>query len=397
MFLQSAHIRHYKSLDDVLIEFADPITVIVGPNAAGKSNIVDSLRFVRDAVTSGLEHAVSKRGGIERVRQNSKAEAFEISFQMKFLENREDIGDQEDRASTFSFAIKSRESGNYAVDREMVVGATLPDFLEGLRINTEADDGFSNANYLRAANGRVQSNIDAFDYPVPADQLVLGSHLSHGWMGFSIANFARQWRYFALFPNTLKVLSPADKDTALTEEGGNWASVIRALEKSSEGRAALERINDAMRSVIPSFQDVTVTALGGYLVPKFRFGADGEFDPQQLSDGTLRIYGLLLALYQLPAPALLVIEEPEQTVHPGVLSVLADAMREASENTQIIVTTHSPHLVDQFEPEQIRVATLENGVTHVAPIKAAQIKAVKRRLMSLEEFMLAEGLQPERP
>jgi predicted ATPase len=200
-----------------------------------------------------------------------------------------------------------------------------------------------------------------------------------------------------LFPNTLKVLSPADKDTALTEEGGNWASVIRALEKSSEGRAALERINDAMRSVIPSFQDVTVTALGGYLVPKFRFGADGEFDPQQLSDGTLRIYGLLLALYQLPAPALLVIEEPEQTVHPGVLSVLADAMREASENTQIIVTTHSPHLVDQFEPEQIRVATLENGVTHVAPIKAAQIKAVKRRLMSLEEFMLAEGLQPERP
>ena len=69
MYLKSAHIRHYKSLDNALIEFSNPITVLVGPNAVGKSNVVDCLRFVRDAVSTDLEHAVSTRGGIGRVRQ----------------------------------------------------------------------------------------------------------------------------------------------------------------------------------------------------------------------------------------------------------------------------------------------------------------------------------------
>jgi predicted ATPase len=140
-----------------------------------------------------------------------------------------------------------------------------------------------------------------------------------------------------------------------------------------------------------------VKTVGSYLVPQFRFSANGqatEFDPAQLSDGTLRVFGMLLALYQVPAPPLLVLEEPEQNIHPGVLSVLADALREASESTQIIVTTHSPHFVDQFSPEEIRVATLSNGWTRISPIKATQIEAVKRQLISLEEFMLAEGLQP---
>ena len=154
-----------------------------------------------------------------------------------------------------------------------------------------------------------------------------------------------------------------------------------------------------MKCVVPTFEEVTVSTVGSYLVPRFRFalGQDDtvEFDPVQLSDGTLRIFGILLALYQVPPPRLLVIEEPEQTVHPGVLGVLADAFREASENTQILVTTHSPHFIDHFEPAQVRVVTLENGLTKVCAMKRTQVEAVKRRLMSMQEFMLAEGLLPE--
>jgi predicted ATPase len=135
------------------------------------------------------------------------------------------------------------------------------------------------------------------------------------------------------------------------------------------------------------------------LVPNFRFSLRGKdtvtFDPVQLSDGTLRIFGMLLAIYQSPAPRLLVIEEPEQTVHPGVLGVLADAFKEAAEATQIIITTHSPHLVDYFRPEDVRVVSLQEGLTTVERVRKTQVEAVKRRLMSLQEFMLAEGLQGE--
>lgn len=154
-----------------------------------------------------------------------------------------------------------------------------------------------------------------------------------------------------------------------------------------------------MKGVIPAFQDVAVTTVGSYLVPRFKFSLGAhdtvEFDPVQLSDGTLRVFGILLALYQVPPPKLLVIEEPEQTVHPGVLGVLVDAFREAAESTQIIVTTHSPHFIDHFEPEQVRVVTLQNGTTTVSRVKKTQLEAVKRRLMSMQDFMLAEGLLPE--
>jgi len=157
-----------------------------------------------------------------------------------------------------------------------------------------------------------------------------------------------------------------------------------------------------MRATLPGYSGVSVETAGSYLVPRIsvRDSRDGKgkelsFDPVQLSDGTLRVFGILLALYQQPAPALLVIEEPEQTVHPGVLPALADACKEASERTQIVITTLSPHLVDQFDPEQIRVAWLGDGLTRISPIRSTQVQSVKRRLMSLQEYMLAEGLQPE--
>ena len=64
MRLASVRIRHYKSLSDIEFEDMQPLTVLVGCNGVGKSNIIDALRFLRDAVTGGLDHAVSKRGGI---------------------------------------------------------------------------------------------------------------------------------------------------------------------------------------------------------------------------------------------------------------------------------------------------------------------------------------------
>lgn len=115
----------------------------------------------------------------------------------------------------------------------------------------------------------------------------------------------------------------------------------------------------------------------------------------QLSDGTLRIYGILLSLYQTPAPPLLVIEEPEQTVHPAVLGMLAEAFKEVSAETQIVITTHSPQLVEHFSPEHIRVTTMHDGLTKISEIKKSQKEAVLKGLISLGEFMAAEGLQPE--
>ena len=71
------------------------------------------------------------------------------------------------------------------------------------------------------------------------------------------------------------------------------------------------------------------------------------------------------------------------------------AFKEVSENTQIIITTHSPQLIEHFAPENIRVVTMKDGLTNIASIKKSQQEAVRDGLMGLGEFMAAEGLQPE--
>ncbi len=395
MFLKSAHIRHYKSLDNVQIEFSNPITVLVGPNAVGKSNIVDCLRFVRDAVAVDLEHAVSKRGGISRVRQYSKTKPFKLSVHLEFGGTEIAGLGQE----FYEFSIQSETASNYTVDSEKcafidVVGANP--YRNGLAPERNS----KMQSFSRDRAGTVESSSDPRPQRLAHDQLALGHLRGLGsTFGWPMERFVRDWRYSVIYPNMLRDPASPDRDKVLAEDGKNWASVIKALRRTMRGKAALERINEAMRAVVPTFIDVTVSSVGSYLVPRFWFSLGKNetvaYDPVQLSDGTLRIFGILLALYQTPAPRMLVIEEPEQSVQPGVLGVLAEALRECSETMQIVVTTHSPHFIDYFNPEEVRVVTLDKGVTKVSAVKRTQMEAVKKRLMSLQEFMLAEGLQPE--
>lgn len=388
MRLSKLHVRHYKSIDDAQIKFSERITVLVGPNAAGKSNVVDSLRFVRDAVAIDLEHAIAARGGIARVRQYSKTKPYKVTFSLAC-----DPDHEESRLASaeYELSIESLSASNYVVDHEKAVV-----------ISSSDSDATSKLTQLDRNKQGVASGGKGSDrqIKVAPDQLAVSLARTPSLIGlWPLERYVRDWRFSSIYPNRLRDPSTPDRDSVLAEDGRNWASVIKALRRTLRGRSAIERINEAMRSIIPSFEDVVVKSVGSYLVPHFIFRLKGKdtvtFDPVQLSDGTLRIFGILLALNQVPAPKLLVIEEPEQTIHPGVLGVLADAFREASENTQIVITTHSPHLVDYFEPEHIRVVQLDKGVTRVAQVKRSQVEAVKRRLMSLEEFMKSEGLQPE--
>ena len=397
MHLKRVHVRHYKSLDDVSVELDDRITVLVGPNAVGKSNFVDALRFLRDASADSLDHAVSSRGGITRIRQFSKSKPFKVHIRID-VESLHDSNHP--TPGHYELLLKSLTAGNYEVEREQA------EFDYEDLVNNEhgqPEEVLFEHKFTRNAKGEV-SSPDAHEVPraLRPDQLALGqgSGLFGPALGWTISNFADQWKFSALYPNALKELHTPDKDTSLREDGTNWASVLRALRRSAKGRQSMERVYEMMRAFLPTFVDVSVATVGSYLVPKFRFSGQGadeyrEFDPVQLSDGTLRVFGILLSLYQQPAPTLLVIEEPEQTVHPGVLEILADAFKESSVSTQIVVTTHSPHLIDHFKPEQVRVVSSHEGLTRISSIKKSQMKAVQQGLMSLGEFMQAEGLQPE--
>lgn len=392
MRLTSLTIQHYKSLANVKFDDIQPVTVLVGPNAAGKSNVVDVLKFLRDMVSEGLEHAISMRGGITTIRQHSRTKPYQISIKLCLSDD--EFEDGETRDASYEITIFSLVAGNYKIEREAA------SWYEDSPIESGCVDRYS---MQRASDGRLLMDGEKVGVYLPPDQLALGLiSRRFGEIASPISGFVSSLQFSTIFPNTLREPKKPDADKNLKESGENWASILKALKRTVKGRHELERIKEMMQIVMPTMKDISVKAVGGYLVPQIRVTEAGgkkdalyDLDPSQLSDGTLRVLGILLALYQHPHPQFVAIEEPEQTVHPGLLAMLAEAFHEVSERTQLLITSHSPHLIEYFKPEEIRVVAQEDGETRVTKIKSAQLEAIKERLISIQELMLAEGLQVE--
>jgi len=401
MRLTSLTVQHYKSLSNVQLEDIQPVTVLVGPNATGKSNVIDVLKFLRDMVSEGLEQAISKRGGITTIRQHSRTKSYQISFKLGFSDV--DFVDNKPRTASYEITISSLVAGNYKIEREAAKWYKH-EYEYDEQDGTSMLTGIEQHTMQRIANGEVTIDDEKLKQTLSSDQIVLGLPMltQINGVAYPIADFVSSFRFSTIFPNTLREPKKPDADAALKETGENWASILKSLKRTPHGRKTLEHINDMMCVVMPAIQDIHVKAVGGYLVPQFRVieagGKPGDvydLDPSQLSDGTLRVLCILLALYQNPAPQFVAIEEPEQTVHPGLLAMLAEAFHEVSGRTQLFVTSHSPHLIEFFAPEEIRVAAQKEGETRVTPIKSSQLQAIQEQLISMQELMMSEGLQPE--
>jgi predicted ATPase len=406
MRLVDLRISHYKSLSDVALTDIQPVTVLVGCNGVGKSNLADALRFLRDAVSQGLDHAVSTRGGIGLIRQYSPTKPFQISFDFGFVED-----DEPSHVVRYQLALTSLREGNFRVERERCEWVGPTELAFDNEYNELIECEFKPMLAERNAEGRITIKVDGKtvtqgdESTIRQDSLALSNRVS--WLlrasvqfgSKALRNHIRNFRFSAMYPNTLRQPAPPDTDPFLKENGANWASILRTLKKTSRGKQAWEQVREMMQVVMPQLEDISPQAVGGFILPRFKVReASGEahlFDPSQISDGTLRILGILLALYQTPHPSLMVIEEPEQTVNPALLALLAEAFREVSERTQLLITSHSPHLIDCFEPENIQVVTMQNGETRISPIRASQREAVKEHLLSLEQIMSSEGLLPE--
>ena len=113
-----------------------------------------------------------------------------------------------------------------------------------------------------------------------------------------------------------------------------------------------------------------------------------------MSDGTLRALGLLTAVFQRPAPSVLVLEEPEATMHPGALGTILDLLRHANRFMQVIVTTHSPDILDAkwIEDRHLRIVGWETGATCVSPVSEATRGVLRDRLMGAGELMRSNAL-----
>lgn len=365
--LKQVHIKNFKSIAAAVVDLSG-FTALVGPNGAGKSNFVDALRFVTDSLTVSLDYAIRNRGGIDVVRMKSTGHPANFGFRIRM--------ELEPGPSDYSFEIKAEQRGRFSVKRERFI---------------------SNSARFEVKDGVVISEI--FRGSIEKDRLALPA-LS-GFPEFrpaydAMANF----RFYAPVPDKIRQLQEPDQGETLQPDGGNSAAILREIRRWDETK--YDRARKYLAQIAPSVKDVDYAKAGPKETIAFYqdVGAASpwEFGAISMSDGTLRALGVLLAVFQMNTPTLTVIEEPDAAVHPAVLETLLDLLLEGSERSQMIVTTHSPELLNHksVDDDAIRIVDSERGKTRIGRMSPGSKRVLAARLASPGEMLLQNELEIDR-
>jgi predicted ATPase len=384
-FLTRVSLKNYKSIAECDVAL-HPLTFLVGPNGAGKSNFLDAFRFVTDALRTSLDHALRERGGIKEVRRRSGGHPTHFALEMDFVL---DAGIE----GRYAFRIGARPGGGYEVQEE------------DCEIRTAGDSTRPpSTDYFKVRNGRVTSNVSV----VPAatsDRLYLVN--ASGLPAFvQLYDALSRMGFYSLNPVRIRDLQPPDAGDLLDREGSNIASVLGQL--ALHDKEAKRRIEEYLGKVVPGVHGVDVKVIGPRETLEFRQQVAGAADPWRflaanMSDGTLRALGILVALFQASNGVkrkvhLVGIEEPEVALHPAAAGVLLDSLRDASGKTQVVVTSHSPDLLDDenLDINSILAVVSEGGVTEIGPLDETGKSALRDRLYTAGELLRLNQLHPEK-
>ena len=372
--LRRVSMKRFRSFPAASIELDNP-TFLVGQNGAGKSNLADLFAFLAEAMTSPLPAVFDRRRGIGAVGyRNVITRAFNLGLKVE-LEN----VNPDTRRAVYAFELGPAGSRGFEVVREQCA--------------VELTDG--SRNWFDRVGDEFGSSADSLKPVLDASALALPL-IAGDKRFYWVLRFLTKMRAYRIEPAVLRETQDPSGGTRLHPDGSNTASVLRDIERESPGD--WQKIRALLESVAPGTIDVRPTRQGDKLSLEFEQKAASsrrvKFSAFNMSDGTLRALGLFAAVFQRPRPSVLVIEEPEATMHPGALGAVLDLLRHAARFMQVVVTTHSPDVLDAswIEDRHLRMVGWEDGASHVAPVAEASRAALRERLMGAGELLRSNAL-----
>ena len=370
---KSLQLTNFLSYKQATLEFDDFIA-IVGTNASGKSNAVAAIKLLREIPVHGLPTAIARRGGFDQLRHRSD-------------------GHPNNPALKLTFAFEGRPDSYYELRLAAVKGKRYEVRSERAVINMEGKPWsfYCDGKRVRWNNGDLEGESEGF--PVAPGQSSLTS--GGGLAAYVVYQTLQRMQTVEINPARVGELQEPSSTREFESDGSNTASVFESLNPRARAELA-----DELAAVVPGIARIEVRNLADRQTLAFFQETETknrEFFAKQMSDGTLRAFGILLAMLQPAQPSLLIIEEPEVAIHLGALRTLVEILEQQSERSQIVITTHSADIVDALPIEALRVVWNDSGSSHLAPISQHSRQVVRNGLITAGALLRADSLDPELP
>jgi predicted ATPase len=363
--VEEIRLQNYRALDNARLGLSD-LTLLVGRNGAGKSSVLDAVEFIREAVTDSLPNALDRRDGFAGVfRKGAPAgEPLGVAVVMSAT-----VGS---RAVRMLYGFKLDAEGRIE---------------EALRVTPNTSLGF------RRREGEFESN-SRITPAIPPQRLVLPLVAVEELWQIAWSALAAM-RAYEIAPHSVEASNKIESATNLVRDGANAGDVLAEVRGREDAYGA---VLGSLRAVTTGIVDIQARPSAGRRLITFSQrvqDAQNALTAQQVSRGTLRALGVLLALYQSPEPSLVLIDEVEDSIHPMGLEALLEAMEDVAERFPVVATTHSPEVLATryARPERLRILQWKDGVSRIYPLSEGTRESVDA-LTTVGDLLRMNALWP---
>lgn len=330
--LNSIELKGYKSMNSEgqTLPINDDITVLIGANGVGKSNIVSFFQLLNYSMSGSLQTYIGENGFADAFLYYGSKTTDSFFAKLKFSDG--------------------KSSNEYVFQLANAVGDSMFFRFEDV---TYSDKEKNEILSITLGQGHKESRL---------------SMETTGHQGFYLTDIAKllsDCRYFQFHDTTkeakIRKNGYIGDNKFLRSNAGNLAAFLYGVKHQQGGEPYYRRIVRYIQQVMPQFGDFILepsVVNKDYISLDWREkDSDFIFGVNQISDGTLRFMALATLLLQPPKtmPSLIVIDEPELGLHPKAISLLAGLIKKASENAQIVLATQSPNLLDEFDADKVVV------------------------------------------
>lgn len=328
--LKYLEIEGYKSLKSVKIELG-AVNVLIGENGSGKSNFISFLKMVNNILNGKLQNFVLKEGKADRIFYLGRANTENIFGKLVFSK------EGEANNFTYHFTLKDTKEGGLFIEKEL------------FGFNNDYDDVYW--NILENNNSEESKVFEKGENK----SLFLYNYLSN----LNVYHF-----HDTSSTSKLREGCDVNDNSFLRSDGRNLPAFLYFIKQKHPKR--FKRLETTVRLIAPFFDRFLLEPdkINENRI-ELRWIETGDvesyFSAYQLSDGTIRFIALAALLLQPDLPDIIIIDEPELGLHPRAVSILAGLIRSVSSQVQIIISTQSVNLVDEFLPDQIITVDREDG------------------------------------